>query len=206
MNKIVTVSREFGSGGREIAKRLSDKFGIAYYDSNIISLLARETGLREEYLKNISEKGIYPYAFQFGKSFGMMGALQKEQNDILIEQRKILKQAAQAGDCIIVGRGADVILAEYMPFRIFVYAKTESKIKRCMVKAYDGEGLDRKQIKSKMEKIDKDRKNYHDVISSSEWGAKENYDLCVNTTNINIKEIIDPLADYINKYFEGAAK
>lgn len=69
MNKIITISREFGSGGKEIAKRLADKLGYAYYDSKIIDLLVKETGMSEEYITNISEKGIYPIPFQFGKTF-----------------------------------------------------------------------------------------------------------------------------------------
>ena len=69
MNNIITISREFGSGGKEVGKRLADKLGYSYYDSEIINLLAKETGISEECIKNISEKGIYPFAFQFGKTF-----------------------------------------------------------------------------------------------------------------------------------------
>lgn len=75
MSKIITISREFGSGGREIAKRLADKLGYAYYDSEIITLLAKKTGMTEEYIKDISEKGVYPYAFQFAKSFAMYSGI-----------------------------------------------------------------------------------------------------------------------------------
>jgi len=76
MNKIITISREFGSGGREIGKRLADDLGFAYYDREIITRIARETGMSEEYITNISEKGIYPYAFQFAKSFAMYPSYQ----------------------------------------------------------------------------------------------------------------------------------
>ena len=92
MNKIITISREFGSGGKEIGKRLADKLGYSYYDSEIVTLLAKETNMSEEYLKNISEKGVYPYAFQFAKSFAMYPAMQNDQMEILVAQSKILKQ------------------------------------------------------------------------------------------------------------------
>ena len=122
MNKIVTISREFGSGGKEIGKRLADKLGYAYYDSEIITLLVKETEMSEEYIKNISEKGVYPYAFQFAKSFVMYNTMQNNQTEILVKQANILKEIAQKGNVIIVGRGANTILKEYNPMNIFVYA------------------------------------------------------------------------------------
>lgn len=202
MNKVITISREFGSGGREIAKRLSDELGFTYYDSEIITLLSNSTGLKEEYLRNISEKGIYPYPFQFGKTFSMMSSLQNVQNSVLIEQQKIIKEIAEKGNCIIVGRGADTILKEYHPFKIFVYANLESKVERCMAKAPKEENLSEGELIKKIEKVDKNRRNYNSIISNREWGKKENYDLCINTSNIEIKKIVKPLGDYIRHYFE----
>ena len=90
MNKIVTISREFGSGGREVGKRLADELGLGYYDKEIINEIAKETGMSEEYIKNISEKGIYPYAFQFAKSFSMYSRMQNYQTEILVKQTNIL--------------------------------------------------------------------------------------------------------------------
>ncbi len=106
MNKIVTISREFGSGGREIGKRLAEKLGYAYYDTEIINLLAKETGMSEDYIKNISEKSVYPVAFQFGKTFTMTNSFYKNQTDILVKQTNIIKQIANRGNAVIVGRCA----------------------------------------------------------------------------------------------------
>ena len=203
MNKIVTISREFGSGGKEIGKRLADKLGYSYYDSEIITLLAKETGMSEEYIKNISEKGVYPYAFQFAKSFAMYGAMQNNQTELLVAQTKVLKQIAQKGNAVIVGRGASSILSEYNPMSIFVYANMESKINRCKEKAKEDENLTEKELEHKIKDIDKSRKAFNDLISNAEWGKKENYDLCVNTSNVKIKSIIPSLADYIENWFGG---
>ena len=202
MNKIVTISREFGSGGKEIAKRLADKLGYSYYDSKIITLLAKETNMSEEYIKNISEKGIYPYAFQFAKSFAMYSAMQNTQTEILVAQTKILKQIAEKGNAIIVGRGANSILKDYNPMNIFVYANMESKIERCKEKAEQNEKLTDKELEKKIKNIDKNRKDFNNLISNAEWGDKENYDLCIDTSNIEIKSIIPSLADYIENWFE----
>ena len=198
MTKIITISREFGSGGKEIAKRLADKLGYAYYDSKIIDLLVKETGMSEEYITNISEKGIYPLPFQFGKTFTTNLFVQKNQTDILIMQSKILKSIAEKGNAIIVGRGANVILKDYNPLNIFVYANMESKINRCKEKASKDEHLTDKELLNKIKDVDKNRKAFNNLISNAEWGNKENYDLCINTSNIEIKKIINPLAEYIN--------
>lgn len=202
MNKIITISREFGSGGREIGKRLADKLGYAYYDSEIITLLSKETGMSKEYISNISEKGIYPYAFQFAKSFGMYSKLQSSQMDILVVQTKIMKEIAKKGNCIIVGRGADTILKDYNPMKIFVYANMESKIKRCQEKASKEENLSHEELKKKIVEIDKNRKKYNNILSNNTWGNKENYHLCINTTNLKIKNIIEPLSEYIDNWFK----
>lgn len=202
MSRIITISREFGSGGKEVGKRLSDKLGIPYYDSEIITEIAKETGLSEEYIKNISEKGVYPTAFQFGKTFASFGALQSNQTEVLVKQQEVLKKIAEKGAAIIVGRGADVILKAYNPMNIFVYANMESKINRCKLKAKEDENLSDKELEKKINQVDKGRKTFYSIISGAEWGAKENYNLLINTSNIEIKTIIPSLADYIENYFE----
>lgn len=206
MNKIITISREFGSGGREVGKRLADELGFAYYDSEIITKLASETGLSEQYIKDISEKGVYPYPFQFGKTFSMFNTLQSNHNEILIAQQRIIKEIAAKGNCIIVGRGADIILREYKPMNLFVYATLESKINRCKKKAPKNENLSDNELVQKIKKVDKNRKNYYDLLSNGNWGDKENYSLCLNTTNIEIKSIIKPLENYIRNWFKEESK
>ena len=103
---IITISREFGSGGREIGKRLADELGLAYYDGEIITLIAKETGMSEEYIQNISEKGVYPYTYQFAKSFLNSSPVQNSQIQVLVKQNEIIKKIAQKGNCVIVGRAS----------------------------------------------------------------------------------------------------
>lgn len=203
MNRIITISREFGSGGKEIGKRLADQLGYSYYDSEIITLLAKETGMTEEYIKNISEKGIYPYAFQFAKSFSNYSTMQNYQTEILVKQANILKEIAEKGNAIIVGRGANTILKQYKPMNIFVYANLESKINRCREKEKEDESITDKELENKIKAIDKNRKAFNSLISNTEWGNKENYNLCINTSNIEIKKIIPSLAEYIENWFGG---
>lgn len=201
MSKIITISREFGSGGRELGKRLAEKLGIAYYDREIITEIAKQTGLSEQYIQNVSEKGAKPYAFQFAKSFATYTTVQSNQTEILISQTKVIKEIAQRGDCVIVGRGANTILREENPMNIFVYAAMESKINRCIEKAQENKEMARKELEKRIIQIDNNRKKYNNLISNQVWGEKSNYHLCINTTNIEIKTIIPALADYTENWF-----
>ena len=176
MNKIITISREFGSGGREIGKRLADELGFAYYEHEIIKEICKETGMHEGYVEGVAEKAISLISTQFGHTF-----YNQQQIDVLVSQQKIIQELASKGNCVVVGHGCAEILAERNPFSIFVYADMEAKIKRCRAKGPEEEKLTEKEL--------------------VRWGEKENYDLCVNTTNVEIKKVIPGLAMYAMEYF-----
>lgn len=130
--KIITISREFGSGGRELGKRLADMLNVAYYDTEVITEIAKQTNLDENYVSTISEKGVPSFNFHFGHTFG--ATINQTAMDVVVAQHKVVKELAKKGDCIIVGRCADKILQDLKPLRIFVYADMQSKIKRCREK------------------------------------------------------------------------
>lgn len=198
---IITISREFGSGGREIGKRLADELGLAYYDGEIITLIAKETGMSEEYIQNISEKGVYPYTYQFAKSFLNSSPVQNSQIQVLVKQNEIIKKIASKGNCVIVGRAANVILKGEDTIDIFIYADMKSKIARCKQKADENENLSEKELEKKIIEVSKNREKFHNIVSNEEWGKKENYDLCINTSGVDIKSIITPLKMYIENWF-----
>lgn len=198
--KIITISREFGSGGRELGKRLADCFGIAYYDTEIITEIAKQTNLDENYVSTISEKGVPSFNFHFGHTFG--ATINQTAMDVVVAQHKVIKELAKKGDCVIVGRCADKILEEYKPLKIFVYADMDSKIKRCREKNSADSCLDDKQLAKKIKSIDSGRKKMHEFISGGEWGEMKQYDLCINTTGVSIKEITPCVYEYANVWFK----
>ena len=201
MNHIITVSREFGSGGRELGKRLADELGYSYYDREIVSALAEKTGLDENYLASSTETGVMnQFPIHFARSFTQMPAVSGDSVKIMSMQTSLIKDIAAKGDCVIVGRAADSILEEYEPFRIFVYADEVTKLKRCRERAEDGEDLSDRDMVRAMKRIDKARAEFHDIISEYRWGDKEGYDLCINTTNIEIRNVIPAVAEYY-RYF-----
>ena len=122
MNRIITISREFGSGGRELGKRLAEALHIPCYDHEIIEMIAKENGFNEDYVAHVSEKSIEAaYPLTIGHRFGVPPfQIMDQPIRVAVTQRKILENFAKSGDCVIVGRGADVILKDYKPLNIFV--------------------------------------------------------------------------------------
>lgn len=198
--QVITISREFGSGGRELGKRMADELGYAYYDKEILSRLAQQSGLEEEYLEKIME-GKTHYPIVYGRTFVSNFSFQYQQNktELLLKQQQILKDLAQKGNCVIVGRGADVVLSAYHPFNLFVYADMESKIKRCRKYANEHENLTERELIGKIQQVDRSRKQYYELLGEK-WGLKENYHLCVNTTGLEIKEMIPALSQYAQNW------
>lgn len=192
MNKIITVGREFGSGGRELGKRLADLLHIAYYDKEIVTEIAKKTSLAESYVHQVMEHNptIY-YPITIGHSFyPMVNPIMDLNNSIYVEQSRIIKEMADKSDCVIVGRCADYILRERKPMRLFVYADMQFKMDRCRKKApSDEEPLSDKELKQHITSIDKNRSKYYQFFTGQKWGERINYDFCINTTNLSIKEV-----------------
>ena len=120
-----------------------------------------------------------------------------------IRDRKILENFAKSGDCVIVGRGADVILKDYKPLNIFVYADKDSKVERCQRRAPAGENLTATEIEKRMKQIDRNRAQHHQMYSDSKWGAKESYDLCVNTSRRYVKDLVPSIAKFCAAWFKS---
>ena len=201
---IITVSREFGSGGREVGKRLADELGYAYYDREIVTAIARKTQLDEGYVANALESGMFRgVPIQFGRTFSYSSALMSNTANLFVEQHKIIRELAAQGDCIIVGRAANAILEEYATFNLFVYADMEAKVRRCMERAPEGEQLSEREMIRHIKKVDADRARYYEMFSDTRWGAKEGYHLCVNTTGTNIKTLVPAIAQYVRSWLEA---
>ena len=195
---VITLGREFGSGGRELGRRLADHLQIAYYDKEILTEISKRTQLTEEYVHNVVEHHPYPLLpITIGHSLYPDMTFQIQQS-VYVEQSNIIKEMAAASDCVIVGRCADYILREIKPFRIFVSADMESRIKRCHERAPEGEHLSDKEMKQMIQKVDKGRMKYYEFYTGEKWGDKSSYDLCINTSNLVIKELVPHLAAFLS--------
>ena len=196
MNKIITIGREFGSGGRELGRRLARELGFDYYDKEILAEIAKHTSLSEEYVQQVVEnqpRQLFPITV--GRSFLYVDTQPLQQASAVFRaQQEIIREMAERSNCVIVGRCADYILRDRKPFRIFVYADMQSRIDRCRSRAAEGENLTAKEYKQQITGMDKSRARYYDFYTDMKWGDKLNYELCINTTNQDISAIVPHLA------------
>ena len=202
--RIITISREFGSGGRELGKRLADALGFAYYDREIVSSIAEKCNLDEGYVENVLRKGLtINVPVTFGHTFYFYSDPTSENElKVLNMQQQIIKELAQRGDCVMVGRSSGIILEKYNPLRLFVYADMEWKVKRCRERASADEHLTDRELEKKIRQIDAGRARHQKLLTDRKWGAPEGYDLCINTTNLEIKKIIPGLKEMALCWFD----
>ena len=202
MNKIITITREFGSGGRELGKRLAEKLGYKYYDKDIISRLLQKKGYDGQYIDCIDKISNDDFPYTISKSFSLYSAHQKQATDLLVMEEKIIRELASKSNCVFIGRSADLILRDYNTLNIFTYADMPSKVNRCKEKASPEEKLSDKEIIKNIKAIDKSRKKHYLLLGSDSWGAKENYNLCLNTTGMEIKDLIPTVEEYAKAFFK----
>lgn len=201
--KIITISREFGSGGREVGKRLSELLGFDYYDSEILTVVANHSGMNPEYVENkLANHGWEAFPLTYRGTLESMDYARAGDISLLLKQKEVLEEIATLGkNCVIIGRNSDVILKKYNPFNIFVCADMEAKIRQCMEREAEDGSLTERDLVKKMKQIDKQRAQTRAILSGSAWGKREAYHLIVNTTDWEIKELVPALADFTNSWF-----
>ena len=200
MNRIITIGREFGSGGRELGKRLAEELGYAYYDKEIISAIAERSQLAEDYVNQVVENQIrtyYPITIGVSMTASPEDSVYAINRSIFAAQAEILSEIAQKSDCVIVGRCADHILAEYHPFRIYVYADMAHKLARCRAMGEDGNGLSDKELEKRIRSVDKARAQYYRFYTGESHDDRMTYDLGINSSKIEIKDAVAAVAALI---------
>ena len=205
--KIITVSRQFGSGGRELGKRLADLLGWDYYDREIIQALSEEQGLNPEYVhKVLSGHGWHQYQLTYRNSFRQSMAGTWKHTEVLVRQREILQEIAEErNDCVIVGRDADVILQNHHPFRVYVCAEMPSRIARCAKyeeKKDEAERLSEKEILRNIRRIDRTRRQIREILTGKTAGDGSTFDMTVNATGWEIKQLAEAVAVFAGRWFE----
>lgn len=194
--KIITISRQFGSGGRGIGKLLADRLDIPFYDKELIELASKECGIDERIFKSEGEETgrFYQVLGAIGYALGSPagGIYEYSINDQLyLVQANIIEQLANEGPCVIVGRCADYVLADREDvLNIYLCADMDERLRR-VIDEYHVEDADEAMLC----KVDKRRSNYYQYYTDRVWGKAENYDLCINTGKFDTDAIIGMIVD-----------
>ena len=202
MNTIITIGRQYGSGGKEIGTKLAQYYNIPFYDKELLKVAAKESGICEEMFENFDEKPttsfLYslvmdPYALGYNATSFDMPLNQK----VFLASFDAIKKVADEGPCIIVGRCADYAFHDFKNcINLFIYGDEDVKIKRIMGKY----NLTEDKARDMMTKKDKQRQSYYNYYSSKKWGRADSYDFCLNSTVLGVdgtvKLIIQIVEDF----------
>ena len=178
--RIITISREFGSGGRFIGEEVAKKLGIAYYDKNVINEIAEESGLSPEYIQENAElspkKGLFAYAFAGRDITG------KSVEDMVHDaQRRVILDLTEKESCVIIGRNADYILKDRDDvLNVFIHGNMPEKTQR-IIRLYN---VDEKKAVKMMADTDKRRMTNYNFYTEHKWGKASNYTLCLNSSKL----------------------
>lgn len=203
MNTVVTIGRQFGSAGREIGKKVAEYFDIKFYDKDLLTRAAKESGFCEEMIQNHDERPTNSFLYNLVMdtySFGYNNSSFVDMpisHKVFLAQFDTIKKIADEGPCVIVGRCADYALAERdNVIDLFIYGNEECKIKRIMEK-YD---LTESKAKDMMIKKDKQRQSYYNYYSSKKWGRADSYDLCINSSVLGEDGTVKLIVQYIEDF------
>ena len=201
---VVTISREFGSGGRIIGKKVAEKLGIPFFDREIIEMSAEKGGFSEEFVENneqkVKNKFFHNFVYSGDYMNGYAGSMHVSMADkLFLTTCETIEHIAE-NSCVIVGRCADFILKDRKEvFNIFIYADHEHKVKRA-VEVY---GQDPKTASADVKRTDKHRANHYEYYTERKWGVRNNYHLCVNSGLLGVDSSADLIADAVKDYIKA---
>ena len=203
MNTVVTIGRQFGSAGREIGKKVAEYFDIKFYDRDLLTRAAKESGFCEEMIQNHDERPTNSFLYNLVMdtySFGYNNSSFVDMpisHKVFLAQFDTIKKIADEGPCVIVGRCADYALADRNNVvDIFIYGNEECKIKRIMEKYALTENKAREMIIKK----DKQRQSYYNYYSSKKWGDAKSYDLCINSSVLGEDGTVKLIIQYVEDF------
>ncbi|MBO4385980.1 MAG: cytidylate kinase-like family protein [Treponema sp.] len=211
MKKIITVGREYASGGRTIARLVAEKLGIPFYDNEIIDKAAEDSGLSPDFIKKTEQNlssGLL-YSLLLGASYAAPGTAGISAgasvpalplaDQVFNAQRKVIIDFAKKGPCVIVGRCSDYVLRHCEEvdkqdiLNVFVYAPLAFKVNR----AIETKGLDPKTAEREVKRIDKCRANHYNTFTERTWGKRDHYDILLNSSLLGLEKSADLLVDIV---------
>ncbi len=190
-NIVITIAREYGSGGRYIGKLVAEKLGIKLYDKEFIAKIAEDTGLSSEYIENNEQKRNVLDSLNNGYYAGLSNA-----DELFVKESELIKKIAGTESCVIVGRCADFILKDNKNvLKVFINSDINDKIKR----ATEIYGMDTEKAEKEIARINKLRSNHYKYYTENEWNDPSNYDICINSDAIGIENSVELICNLANK-------
>lgn len=194
MDKVITISREFGSGGRELGIKLAESLGIPFYDKELIFMAAEESDMAEDAVLHYDEHLPFieePLDRQFYSPFSSVYQVTMS-DQIFLAQSRVIRKLAEKGPCVIVGRCADMVLEDSI--NLFLYARMKQRIKR--MNSLET-GVDPEKMEGRIREVDRKRKDYYQYYTGNEWGKAQNYHLCLESGLVGVEGCLKAVLAYL---------
>ena len=206
-NVVVTIGRQFGSGGRELGRKLAERIGAKYYDKELLSEAAKRAGMSEEFFERRDERfpsfinGVFSFAFGYNSINCYSGSTSISDDSIYRAQSDFIHSLADEETCVIVGRTADYVLRDHpRVVNVFVHASEEDCVARIM-RRDEPDVATVEKAKAKARRMNKLRANYYNFYSDKTWGDAASYDLTFNTSKLSMDGIVEVIVEYIRRRF-----
>lgn len=202
-NFVVTIGRQFGSGGRILGKTVAKKLGIDYYDKELLFEAAKKAGVSEEFFKKSDEKfpkflnGIFSFSMGYNPYTFYAGSTSISDDNLYRAMSELIHSLAEKSSCVIVGRSADYVLRDHPRcINVFVHAPIEERVKRIMAR---GDSLTPQQARSLAEKTNKLRANYYNFYTDKTWGDAKTYDLTIDSSQMPMDDVAEVVCEYVRR-------
>ena len=194
MTKIITISREFGSGGRELGRRLADRLGIPFYDKELIRMAADDIDIEEHIFEMYDDAFMEKKEVEYTPFSSIYEVPMSDQT--FMAQSRVSRRLAQHGPCVIVGRCADMVLKDEQCLNLFIYASFKKRVQRLMTRENLPE-TELRQMERRVREIDRKRRDYYQYYTGNEWGKPQNYHLCLDSHKAGMDACIDAAIAYM---------
>lgn len=195
-NKIVTISRQYGSGGREIGQKLAKTLGVEFFDNKLLDVAAKESGIHKNHFTENDEKRTNSFLYLLSTTYGQGGV--PFDDTLFFAQLNAIQKIASEQSAVIIGRCADYVLRDFSGVaNIFISAPFELRVKRA-VEVY---GIEEKHAADYVKRMDKQRISYYNYYTDRKWGVPQNYHICIDSSVLGISQTVDLLAEFLDMYY-----
>ena len=195
--KIITITRQYGSGGREIGETLAKRLGVSFWDNKLLDVAAKDSGIHKTHFEESDERRTNSFLYLLSTTYGQGGV--PFDDALFFAQLNAIQKIASKESCLIIGRCADYALRDFNNVvNIYITAPLEDRINRA-INAY---GIGEKHAAEYVKRMEKQRISYYNDYTDKRWGVPENYELCLDSSALGIEGSVDLLEDFIKKYFK----
>ncbi|MDE6733609.1 MAG: cytidylate kinase-like family protein [Oscillospiraceae bacterium] len=196
-NKVITISRQYGSGGREIGERLAEALGVEFFDNKLLEVAAKDSGIHQSHFEENDEKRSNSLLYLLSTAYGQGGV--PFDDSLFFAKLEAIRKIASEESCVIMGRCSDYALKDFSNvLNVFISAPFEARVKR----AEEVYGITAKHSADYVKRIDKQRTSYYNYYTDKRWGQPQNYHLCIDSTALGIEGTTAAIIRFANEFFK----